>query len=138
MIRLQAAYRAPQPKLLYALLLLASWQCSMHLFPPNMSQLQPAASALQLMKWSVLEKIHCLVMQTAAVTSTVVLVFYWAALASSSITGSTQSAPVLINPVFGKANFDILSRCSCPHLTHWNVACVASECTSQQMHALCV
>ena len=99
-----------------------------------MSQLQPAASALQLMKWSVLEKIHCLVMQTAAVTSTVVLVCYWAAFAGSSITGSTQSASVLMNPVRGETNFHILATCSYTWLAHWNVACVVTDCTRPSMH----
>lgn len=33
---------------------------------------------MQLTQWSLLEKLHCLALQTAAVTSTLVLVFYWA------------------------------------------------------------
>ena len=41
---------------------------------------------LQLTHWSLLDKLHCLALQTAAVTSALVLVFYWA-----YATGPTQS-----------------------------------------------
>ena len=47
---------------------------------------------LQLIKWSILEKVHCLVLQTAAVTSTVILVFYWAVISGSGISGTIHSA----------------------------------------------
>lgn len=46
---------------------------------------------LQLIKWSILEKIHCLVLQSAAVNSTAVLVFYWAVLSGSGISGTIHS-----------------------------------------------
>ena len=38
------------------------------------------------MHWSILEKVHCLVLQTAAVTSTLVLVYHWAVIAGSDTT----------------------------------------------------
>ncbi len=46
---------------------------------------------LQLIKWSILEKVHCLVLQTAAVTSTAVLVFYWAVISGSGISGTIHA-----------------------------------------------
>lgn len=56
--------------------------------PSDLESMAPAELryAPELMHWSILEKVHCLVLQTAAVTSTLVLVFYWAVIAGSDTT----------------------------------------------------
>ncbi|DBA94096.1 TPA: hypothetical protein ACH3X1_001740 [Trebouxia sp. C0004] len=68
----------------------------------------------QLIKWSILEKVHCLVLQTAAVTSTAVLVFYWAVISGSGISGPypddylkhAMNAPImLLDAWFSKVPF---------------------------------
>ncbi|KAL0030110.1 hypothetical protein WJX79_008252 [Trebouxia sp. C0005] len=68
----------------------------------------------QLIKWSILEKIHCLVLQSAAVNSTAVLVFYWAVLSGSGISGPypddylkhAMNAPImLLDAWFSKVPF---------------------------------
>jgi len=70
--------------------------------------------ALQLIHWSMLEKVHCLALQTAAVTCTLVLVFYWAVVAGSGITGPypddylrhAANAPIMLLDVwFAKVPF---------------------------------
>ena len=66
---------------------------------------------LQLLHWSILEKMHCLVLQTAAVTSTAVLAFYWAADYPNSLHSHTYvhhaaDVPVILLDVFlSKAPF---------------------------------
>lgn len=68
----------------------------------------------QLIQWSILEKVHCLVLQTAAVTSTAVLVFYWAVISGSGISGPypddylkhAMNAPImLLDAWFSKVPF---------------------------------
>ena len=44
-------------------------------------------NALQSIQWSVVEKVHCLALQTAAVTSTALLVMYWSVLAEAAVFG---------------------------------------------------
>lgn len=68
---------------------------------------------LQLIQWSLLEQLHCLALQTAAVTSTLVLVFYWAFVVDSSqdvlpddYLKHAASAPVMLLDVwFSKTPF---------------------------------
>lgn len=69
---------------------------------------------MQSVQWSVLEKIHCLVLQTAAVTSTVVLVFYWSVNSEAAIWGPypdgylkhAANAPIILLDVwFSKVPF---------------------------------
>lgn len=69
--------------------------------------------SLQLTQWSCLEKLHCLVLQTAAVTSTLVLVFYWAFVIDSTqdvlpddYLQHAASAPIMLLDVwFSKVPF---------------------------------
>lgn len=69
---------------------------------------------LQSQQWSILEKVHCLVLQTAAVTSTVVLVFYWSVNSKAAVWGPypdgylkhAASAPIMLLDVwFSKVTF---------------------------------
>lgn len=69
---------------------------------------------LQAVQWSILEKLHCLVLQTAAVTSTVVLVFYWSVNSEAAIWGPypdgylklAANAPIMLLDVwFSKIPF---------------------------------
>lgn len=69
---------------------------------------------LQSVQWSTLEKIHCLALQTAAVTSTVVLVFYWSVNPEAAIWGPypdgylkyAANAPIMLLDVwFSKVPF---------------------------------
>ena len=67
-----------------------------------------AKYVLQSVQWSMLEKLHCLVLQTAAVTSTVVLVFYWSVNSEAAIWGPypdgylkhAASAPIMLLDVW--------------------------------------
>ena len=76
--------------------------------------LHTAYHVLQSVQWSVLEKLHCLVLQTAAVTSTVVLVFYWSVNSEAAIWGPypdgylkhAANAPIMLLDVwFSKVPF---------------------------------
>lgn len=66
-----------------------------------------------MIQWSLLDKLHCLALQTAAVTSTLVLVFYWAFVVDSSQTvlpddylQHAASAPIMLLDVwFSKVPF---------------------------------
>lgn len=69
---------------------------------------------VQSQQWSILEKVHCLVLQTAAVTSTVVLVFSWSVDSKAAIWGPypegylkhAATAPIMLLDVwFSKVPF---------------------------------
>lgn len=84
--------------------------------PSDLESMAPAELlyAPQSVQWSILEKLHCLVLQTAAVTSTVVLVFYWSVTSAAAIWGPypggylkhAANAPIMLLDVwFSKVPF---------------------------------